>query len=426
MEYNRQQQAIIDCRDNNMIVVACPGSGKTRSIIGTIHRYVKDHPTHHVTAITFTRKAAEELAIRIGNNNVEVSTIHSWAYRRLQRFAAKYDFKVQLLEDDVIKDILKKLCTKRRQYYLNQWLLYSYVMGNYNVDVDEKIERVFRIIAADYVKFKRQNKLYDFTDLPLYLLDVCQEYDERIEDSDALFVDEFQDIDPVQLAVFEYVDVSKRVYIGDPKQAIYAFRGACSEVFEKFRLPDWTWFTLSINYRSHQNIADYAEAVYDKAQALIKEHDVYSAINFPALVPLCGIECAKGGGGTVVLIMDMNGLALEDGTWADKSVEATEEYITNLVASPNTQILCRSNKQVKKLKTMGIDNVSTVHQAKGLEYDNVVLVDFPQDSEEELNIGYVAATRARNNLAVVNWDLLLYYVAGMSKTEVSKGSNRLF
>ena len=34
-------------------------------------------------------------------------------------------------------------------------------MGNYNVDVDEKIERVFRIIAADYVKFKRQNKLYD-------------------------------------------------------------------------------------------------------------------------------------------------------------------------------------------------------------------------------------------------------------------------
>lgn len=426
MEYNRQQQAIIDCRDNNMIIVACAGSGKTGSIVGAIHRYVKDHPTHHVTAITFTRKAAEELSIRIGNNNVEVSTIHSWAYRRLQRFAAKYDFKVQLLEDDVIKDILKKLCTKRRQYYLNQWLLYSYVMGNYNVDVDEKIERVFRIIAADYVRFKRQNKLYDFTDLPLYLLDVCQEYDERIEDSDALFVDEFQDIDPVQLAVFEYVDVTKRVYIGDPKQAIYAFRGACSEVFDKFQLPNWTWFTLSINYRSHQNIADYAEAVYDKAQALIKDHDVYSAINFPAVVPLCDIECAKGEGGNVVLIMDMNGLALEGGNWVDKSVEATEEYITNLVASPNTQILCRSNKQVKKLKTMGIDNVSTVHQAKGLEYDNVVLVDFPQDSEEELNIGYVAATRARNNLAVVNWDLLLYYVAGMSKTEVSKSSNRLF
>lgn len=120
MEYNRQQQAIIDCRDNNMIIVACAGSGKTRSIVGAIHRYIKDHPTHHVTAITFTRKAAEELATRIGNNNVEVSTIHSWAYRRLQRFAAKYDFKVQLLEDDVIKDILKKLCTKRRQYYLNQ------------------------------------------------------------------------------------------------------------------------------------------------------------------------------------------------------------------------------------------------------------------------------------------------------------------
>lgn len=49
----------------------------TRSIVGTIHRYIKDHPDHHVTAITFTKKAAEELASRIGNNNVEVSTIHS-------------------------------------------------------------------------------------------------------------------------------------------------------------------------------------------------------------------------------------------------------------------------------------------------------------------------------------------------------------
>lgn len=112
-------------------------------------------------------------------------------------------------------------------------------MGNYNVDIDEKIERVFRIITNDYIKFKRQNKLYDFTDLPLYLLDVCQEYDEHIDNTDALFVDEFQDIDPVQLAVFEYVDASKRVYIGDPKQAIYAFRGACSAVFDKFDVPEW-------------------------------------------------------------------------------------------------------------------------------------------------------------------------------------------
>ena len=331
-----------------------------------------------------------------------------------------------MLEEEIIKDILKQLSIKRRQYYLNQWLLYSYVMGNYNVDIDEKIERVFRIITNDYIKFKRQNKLYDFTDLPLYLLDICQEYDEHIDNTDALFVDEFQDIDPVQLAVFEYVDASKRVYIGDPKQAIYAFRGACSAVFDKFDVPEWNWYTLSINYRSHQNIVDYAEAVYERAKKIIANHNVYSAINFPAHIPLSDIECSKGQGGAVVLVNDMYGLMLEDGGWVEQSVEATENFVTNLVASRNTQILCRSNKQVKKLKTMGIDNASTVHQAKGLEYDNVILVDFPQDSEEELNIGYVAATRARNNLAVVNWDLLLYYVAGMDKAEVKSGSGRLF
>lgn len=302
-------------------------------------------------------------------------------------------------------------------------------MGNYNVDVDEKIERTFRTILGDYVKFKRQNKLYDFTDLPLYLLDVCQEYDERITDIDALFVDEFQDIDPVQLEVFNYVDVYKRVYIGDPKQAIYAFRGACSSIFEEFHLPEWSWYTLSINYRSHQNIVDYAEAVYDKAKDLIDARLEYTSIDFPAVIPTSPIQCAKGKGGTVMLINDMAGLKLVDGAWEEQTIEGTEHYIIDLVQSKNTQILCRSNKQVKKLKTFGIENVSTVHQAKGLEYDNVVLVDFPQDSEEELNIAYVAATRAKNNLAIVDWDLMLYYVSNMSVTEETKKSTiggRLF
>jgi superfamily I DNA/RNA helicase len=54
-----------------------------------------------------------------------------------------------------------------------------------------------------------------------------------------------------------------------------------------------------------------------------------------------------------------------------------------------TQILCRTNRQVKKIQSYGIDNVSTIHQAKGLEYDNVIMTDFVIDTEEEKNIAYV-------------------------------------
>lgn len=70
-------------------------------------------------------------------------------------------------------------------------------------------------------------------------------------------------------------------------------------------------------------------------------------------------------------------------------------------------ILCRSNKQVKKIKDLGYENVSTVHQAKGLEYPNVIVTDFGLEEEEEINIAYVACTRAKDSLLVIEHDILL-------------------
>ena len=75
-------------------------------------------------------------------------------------------------------------------------------------------------------------------------------------------------------------------------------------------------------------------------------------------------------------------------------------------------ILCRTNKQVKEVKSWGYNNVSTIHQAKGLEYNNVVVIDFEIDTIEELNIAYVALTRARDNLLVIDWNNLYYYWQG--------------
>lgn len=118
--YNKQQQDIIAAQDDHMIVVACAGSGKTTSIVGAVEQYLADHPLCQVTAITYTRKAAADLGERINNEHVEISTIHSWALRQLNYFGRKYGFKVQLLEEPVIKDILKKLCKQRNQLYLNQ------------------------------------------------------------------------------------------------------------------------------------------------------------------------------------------------------------------------------------------------------------------------------------------------------------------
>lgn len=70
--------------------------------------------------------------------------------------------------------------------------------------------------------------------------------------------------------------------------------------------------------------------------------------------------------------------------------------------SNRPMILCRTNKQVKWIQDKGYFETSTIHQAKGLEYKNVLVIDTTITGTEDLNIAYVAMTRARDNMFIVN------------------------
>lgn len=404
MQYNEQQLAAIQSNDPYKIIVAPCGSGKTSTLVGVIQRYHLNNPHNHIVAITFTRKAAAELKERLGFiTNTEVSTIHSWSLRELNKLGEEYNFKVQLLEDSAIKDILKKLSKIRNKKYLNQFQLFSYVMGNYNVDVDENIIKTYEIIRSDYIKFKLKNKLYDFTDLPNYLYDKLTEYGLTIKTVDALFVDEFQDIDPIQYELFNLVEANQKCYIGDPAQSIYRFRGSLENAFEN--LTDFTTYNLTINYRSYQEILDYASTLREMGLQAIDASDSVMAGDVDKLFP-SPIECIRGTGGNVYVINTIGNCR----NLVTNKPQSDVLVIKSLLTNKKTQILCRTNKQVKKLQALGIDNVSTIHQAKGLEYDNIVLISFCCDNLEELNIAYVGATRAKNNLCVIEYEVLLYII----------------
>lgn len=411
MEYNASQLKVINSQEPNIIIIAPAGSGKTSTIVGSVEKYKKDNPTDKITVVTFTKKATAELSNRIRLLDVNISTIHSWSYSKLRILADKYAFKIQLLEDDAIKDILKVLCRKRNQFYLNQFQLFNYVMGNYNIDIDSRIKRIFETIRLDYNRFKRDKNLYDFTDLPLYLYDVMTEYDEIITDIDALFVDEFQDVDPIQLKIFNLVkNTKKKMYIGDPKQSIYIFRGAVEEVFDN--LEDFVTYNLDTNYRSYQRIIDFATTCRDFGLIVINDDSIYnitSEIDYLDTIKKSGIKCERGDGGKIYLIPTIGScqelIPNRESEYRDPNI-----VLKSLFAEKDTQVLCRSNKQVKKLQSLGINNVSTIHQAKGLEYNNVILVDFPIDCMEELNVSYVAITRAKNKLCIVDFETLLYII----------------
>ena len=178
--------------------------------------------------------------------------------------ADKHNFKIKILEEPQIKAILSEIV---RSYLLrskiksvNINILYTYITGSKVMDITDNYRKTLNALEDRYINYKRENGLYDFTDYPLYLFDVMKAYNEYVEDIDALFVDEFQDVDSVQFETFQRVISKKKFFIGDSWQSIFVFRGADGEVFNK--LDNFTLFKLKYNYRSYQEIIDYATTVY--------------------------------------------------------------------------------------------------------------------------------------------------------------------
>ena len=404
-QFNEKQKLAIQCNETEIVIIAPAGSGKTTTLVGAITRYKNENPDSKVVAITFTRKAAEDLSNKLMEyTNIRTSTIHSWAYteldilsKRVSKEFPQNTFKVKLLEEDRIKEILNSIIKNRGYKYLNMYQLYSYVMGNYNIEVNDKLKRVFQSVKDSYVAYKEDNGLYDFTDLPQYLLDKLNDYGLNIEKIDALFVDEFQDVDETQLELFNRVPAQKKFYIGDPQQAIYIFRGATPDVLDK--LDDFKTHDLNINYRSYQEIVDFASSVQDKA--------MIQGVNFTIEKESSrsNIECIKGYGGNVYTL-NASGDAYKVNEYIRvKGIDVIRGFIMR-----NSMILCRKNKEVRAIKNLGYDNVSTIHQAKGLEYESVIITSFElaPGNMEEINIAYVGMTRAEDYLLAADYNAFIY------------------
>lgn len=415
IQLNEKQLKAVNAKEDKVLIIAPAGSGKTSTLIAAIKKYKKDHPQNTVMAITFTNKATDELIARLGYlDKVYSSTIHSWSYQRLSDLAALVQkenpnnaFQIKLLQEERIKEILSDILKKKKYYYVKVDILYSFIMGNYNMDITHALRQIFLYVDKEYQKYKKVYGLYDFTDLPQYLLDKLNDYGKNIEGIDALFVDEFQDVDDVQLELFERVQAEKKFYIGDPKQSIYIFRGATEDVMHKLR--GFKLYELDTNYRSNQEIIDFAST--------FQNDGVLGRSTFSGQLESyrSAIDCEKGLGGNVK-ILARTGSAYT----VNKFIKESGEQVVKEFLEKNPMILCRKNKEVKAIKNLGWDKVQTIHQAKGLEYPAVIVTDFEVKDIEDINISYVAMTRAESDLLVAN------YTAFFKILEKLKKENLLF
>ena len=142
---------------------------------------------------------------------------------------------------------------------------------DYQNDMKEYIRIIFDCAAnalSLYAKFKKEQGLIDFVDQETKVLNLAQSNEsfkksvkERLQ---KIMVDEFQDTSPIQLALFLSLHkiIGQSVWVGDPKQAIYGFRGTDPQLMESVAKKIASASTLEHSWRSKKELVEFSNAVF--------------------------------------------------------------------------------------------------------------------------------------------------------------------
>jgi len=286
---NPAQRDAVTHKDGPLLVIAGPGSGKTRVITNRI-AYLIEH--HHVNpwsilAVTFTNKAAGEMRERVaqftGGDGPTVSTFHSFGARflRQEHEAAGIDKGFTIFDQNDCRTLVKKICKElgidKETVTPSEVLNEISKSKNDMVSPEDYLEKAMGFreehIGAVYTKFRdllMQNSALDFDDLLLKtvrtLADVESVRERWSSRYQYMLVDEYQDTNHVQYKMVRLLGAHGNVCVtGDPDQSIYSWRGAdlrnildFEHDFEQFPGGVRT-VVLGQNYRSTQTIVRAAD-----------------------------------------------------------------------------------------------------------------------------------------------------------------------
>ena len=302
---NDQQKAAVQATEGPVLVLAGPGSGKTRVLTRRIAYLIEEKKIDpwHVLAVTFTNKAAKEMGDRveelIGHHfpppgegrrrslgGLTIGTFHAVCARVLrveveaagfQRNWVIYDTADQLA---LVREIMKEMQLDEKRFSPRAVLAQ---IGNWKNDLltpelvsaDGYMQEICDRVYGRYQQLLLRNNAMDFDDLlmrTVLLLDKNEDIRRKYQDKwRYVLVDEFQDTNTAQYEMASLFvgppDGRGNLFVvGDEDQSIYRFRGADYRNVLRFRrdYPAANVVLLEQNYRSTQNILDVANAVIAK------------------------------------------------------------------------------------------------------------------------------------------------------------------
>ena len=288
-DLNPQQKKSVAASDGPVLVLAGPGSGKTRVLTFRVAWLVleRDVAPWRVMAVTFTNKAAREMKERLQGllgheqaSSLTLGTFHAVCARILRREAEiagiPRDYVIFDSDDQhaLVRRILKDLNIDDKRY--RPAAVHAAISRAKNELVTPDtlrpttyFEEIVRRVYEQYQERLRYNCALDFDDLlgeTVCLFrdnpSVAERYQERYLH---VLVDEFQDTNVAQYALLRQLTARHRnlFAVADEDQSIYRWRGADYRNITRLRddHPDLVTYLLEQNYRSTQTILDAAQAV---------------------------------------------------------------------------------------------------------------------------------------------------------------------
>lgn len=299
MKFTDEQKEAVLTIEGNIVCIASAGSGKTSAYTNRIAYMVQEKGISplEILAITFTKKASEEIQKRlikmIGRDRakkVPVGTFHSIAYRLLKALDPEFE-KIAICPEwwklSVMNDLCKPATEKNHRGLnlgikageLSQFISYqkaNHITPNDTFIINEQVgfvdgisDEMLREAYRTYEQLKIESRQIDFDDMLVRFYEKLRDdekFSSRIRNQyKYIMVDEYQDTSAIVVSIIKMINTKNVFVVGDWRQSIYSFINADVNNILDFKdhFDNVKTIELNKNFRSTQNIVNLSNDIID-------------------------------------------------------------------------------------------------------------------------------------------------------------------
>lgn len=399
LQLNKQQLAAVNTEEKRVYVNAGAGTGKTTVIMERIKKLTaeKRATPKEILVLAFNVDVIEKMQSKQKNNHINIKTFHKFAASLVNKYT-KHKFEYATYDKDtrVFDLILKQIKQELKISAKNTDIKEMISICRENPSNKKLYNNEMLLIYKRFIDYLHKNHIYDY---PRFINRACglleQEYiKQNIQQRyKYIFVDESQDISEKMFKMIKLMTgYNNHLFmVGDEDQQILEWNGIKNNKVEKLykSYPELVIYPLEISFRLPQEVAKIANNLIKHDDKRIDKM-LISGNNKKGLVEIKSFHSLD-----------------EEKKWC---IDKINSLINNGATKTDIAVLARQDRIINhKIKKTGVW-CSTIHKAKGLEFEHVILLGVEKgifsgkNIREERRVLFEGITRTKNSLFVTYGD----------------------